>query len=594
VRADAPVVLQQNSPAANGRSTSAAPGVTPAFNLELPDALLGADPSELVAFRWNGGWEQIPVQVDEREMMTLNRIYGGAFPSCGDPCYAPPGTAESEARVRHLNYTDPSTWVGPDSDPTLDRDDEVALMARDAGGRAGSELAPAGVDPASAVEVRISDPLRGGEGYAYLFESTGGLDQSAGRTYVDYDFNLANGPYKTGAYSRTFAANRTEENGNSIRFGSRPEASEVRTENYVRRFQDRWVDNDLEVHRGAATGVDILDRHDAHFDTLDATCVRTQATYRAGEGAFVVNKSGPVRALRDFIGANSGPHVQRQHVFYDGKEVINTYLRVHAVPGVTDFFDYSTAGRGLRYSSGIQTIGTVNSRLSIDGIQDPFVPFAGSSGMDGFETVDGPQGGLSMVQKFVTNNADPTYHGVYRDLGTAKTCTGDGQILGASGPQGNSAFENTDEAASASAKHLFYQRTIYYEAPGQADGPARLAEEQQGLELAATPIALRAAPENQAPTASFDVAPGSPRPGKPVSFTSTSTDADGTIASHEWDLDGDGAFDDAIGQRATRSYDTGQYTVSLRVTDDDGASSQTTRSIRVCPDRGGPKGICKA
>src|SRR5688572_1952369 len=68
VRADAPVVLQQNTPAANGRATSAAPGVAPAFNLELPDALLGADPSKLVAFRWNGGWEQVPVQVDEREM----------------------------------------------------------------------------------------------------------------------------------------------------------------------------------------------------------------------------------------------------------------------------------------------------------------------------------------------------------------------------------------------------------------------------------------------------------------------------------------------------------------------------------------------
>jgi PKD repeat protein len=199
-----------------------------------------------------------------------------------------------------------------------------------------------------------------------------------------------------------------------------------------------------------------------------------------------------------------------------------------------------------------------------------------------------------MVQKFVTNNIDPTYHGVYRDYGSSgNTCTGDDQILGASGPQGNSAFENTDEAASASAKHLFYQRTIYYEAPGQADGPARLAEEQQGLELAAAPIALRAAPANQAPTASFDVSPASPRPGKPVTFTSTSGDADGTIASHEWDLDGDGAFDDASGPRATRAYDTGAYSVSLRVTDDDGASSQATRSIRVCPERGGPRGVCK-
>ena len=595
-RAEAPIVLQQNQPATNGRATSPSPTVAPAFNLELPSQLLGIAPADLVAFRWNGSWEQVPVQVDEREMMTLNRIYNGGYPGCSDPCYNPPTTAVSQQRVTHLNYTDPETWVGPDSDPTLDRDDEVALMARDAGGRTSTEFAPSGVDPDSAVEVKVTDPLYGGEGYVYLFESTGGLDPAAGKRYVSYDFQLANGPYKSGAYSdRTFAT-RALENGNSMRYGPRPETSEVRTENYVRRFRDRWLDDDLEVHRGAATGVDILDRHDAQFDTLDASCVRTQATYRAGEGAFVVNKSGPVRALRDFIGANSGPHVQRQHVFYDAKEVINTFLRVHAVPGVTDFFDYSDAGIGLTYSSGIEGIGPVNLGLKIDGVPDPFVPFGGTSGVDGWETVDGPQGGLTMPQRFVTDNVDPSYHGNYRDgVGIGRTCNGDGKLLGASGPQGNSAFESTDEAAGTS-KHLFYERAIYYEEPGQANGPKRLAEEHNPLQLTAAPIALRAEPEvvNQAPTASFTVTPSVPRPAQAASFTSTSTDGDGTVTSHEWDLDGDGAFDDASGAQVSHTFaEAGIYTVSLRATDDDGAVAAITRSVKVCPARGGPK-FCKS
>ena len=216
-------MLQQNEPASNGRATSASPATPPAFNLALPDELIGVAPSNVVAFRWDGGWSQVPVQVDEREMMTLNRIYNGGYPGCSDPCYNPPTTAASQALVRHLNYTDGGTWVGPDTDPTLDRDDEVALMARDAGGRASTEFAPSGVDPASAVEVKIADPLDGGEGYVYLFESTGGLDPSAGASYVQYDFNLANGPYKEGAYaSRTFPT-RAEENGNSMRYGPRPE-----------------------------------------------------------------------------------------------------------------------------------------------------------------------------------------------------------------------------------------------------------------------------------------------------------------------------------------------------------------------------------
>ncbi len=38
-------------------------------------------------------------------------------------------------------------------------------------------------------------------------------------------------------------------------------------------------------------------------------------TFSAAEGAFIVNKSGPVRALRAYIGANSGPYTGRLHVF---------------------------------------------------------------------------------------------------------------------------------------------------------------------------------------------------------------------------------------------------------------------------------------
>jgi hypothetical protein len=34
-------------------------------------------------------------------------------------------------------------------------------------------------------------------------------------------------------------------------------------------------------------------------------------------------------------------------------------------------------------------------------------------------------------------------------------------------------------------------------------------------------------------------------------------------------------------------------TFALRVTDDDGASAETTRSIAVCPSKGGPK-ACKS
>ncbi|MDX6585530.1 MAG: hypothetical protein QOI31_3 [Solirubrobacterales bacterium] len=570
-RPDEPIVIQQTQPAANG-------GATGARNVDLPASLLGIAPENLIAFSWDGAWQQIPVQVDEREVMDLNRIYGPGYPSCSDPCYSKPPNG-----AVHIEYNDPDTWVGPDSNPLLDANDEVALMAHDAGGKTTSPYAPAGVDPASGVETKITDPLNSGdEGYVYLFIDGGGLDPGAGANYVDYDFSLDGGKtYKdpTGPYKVTGTT------APSMARGPRPEHSVVNTANYTRGFSDRWVDNEVRVHRGGASNADILDRHDAQFDNADLSCVRTQETYRSGEGAFVTNKQGPVRAIRDFVGANSGPHVQRQHIFYDAKEAINTYLRVHPVPGVTDFFDYSAAGVGLTYKNSANTAG-----VTIDGTPDALVPFTGATGLDGWETVNGPQGGLSMPQSFVTNNSDPSYHGNYRDgnLLNQDLCTGDNQLYGASGPQGNSAFENTDEASRGSYggtfKNLYYKRAIFYEAPGQADGAKRLAEEQNPLHLAFSSAGLIAEPPNLPPTASFTFTPGSPTTGDTVDLTSTSVDGDGTIAAADtrWDLDDDGEFDDATGLTASTSFATaGPHEVWLEVTDDDDAVDTTFRTVNV-------------
>jgi plastocyanin len=70
--------------------------------------------------------------------------------------------------------------------------------------------------------------------------------------------------------------------------------------------------------------------------------------------------------------------------------------------------------------------------------------------------------------------------------------------------------------------------------------------------------------------------------GTTVTFTSTSSDQDGRIVAQAWDLDDDGAYDDATGSTATRTFPApGKYTVRLKVTDDDGASRTTWRTITV-------------
>ena len=267
-----------------------------------------------------------------------------------------------------------------------------------------------------------------------------------------------------------------------MNFGPRPETSFVETDNYRRGFTDRWYDNELRILRGGATGVDILDRHDDQFDALDSSCVRTQDTFRHGEGAFVANTDGPVRAIRDFIGANSGPHVQRQHVFYAGVEQINTFLRVHPIPGVYDFFDYSEAGVGLTYENGVMTPGAWSRARRPAGCRSTASPTRSRAPAPRRSTASSRWTGLREGCR-CRNDCSPTtpipaYRLVYRDgaVPGQNPCTGDDdELYGASGPQLNSAINNTDEAGrvmwgGGQYSNLFYQRSIYYEAPGTADG----------------------------------------------------------------------------------------------------------------------------
>lgn len=94
--------------------------------------------------------------------------------------------------------------------------------------------------------------------------------------------------------------------------------------------------------------------------------------------------------------------------------------------------------------------------------------------------------------------------------------------------------------------------------------------------------------ENLPPFAAFEFSPAKPRAGEEVTFTSTSTDPDGTIAAHEWDLDDDGEFDDAGAETASRAFSApGPHRVSLRVTDDRVATDVVTRRVRVRGPRGG-------
>ncbi len=88
-------------------------------------------------------------------------------------------------------------------------------------------------------------------------------------------------------------------------------------------------------------------------------------------------------------------------------------------------------------------------------------------------------------------------------------------------------------------------------------------------------------PVNAPPTANFSFTTS----GLTATFTNTSTDSDGTIASSAWNF-GDSTTSTASNPSKTYAA-AGTYTVTLTVTDNGGATNTTTRSVTVSSGGGG-------
>jgi hypothetical protein len=87
---------------------------------------------------------------------------------------------------------------------------------------------------------------------------------------------------------------------------------------------------------------------------------------------------------------------------------------------------------------------------------------------------------------------------------------------------------------------------------------------------------------NQRPDASFHFSPEDPRAEAPVQFLSSSCDPDGELVRQAWDLDGDGAYDDAEGPVVTQTFsESGAHEVGLEVTARGGATDTQRRTVMV-------------
>jgi hypothetical protein len=412
-------------------------------------ALVGAAPEAVVAFRHtlvgdDPVWVQIPVQVDQR------KVVGFGTQPANNTTAGVTGTVygSGSAGPTALQYADPNTFVGADTDPNVDADDEIVFMVADGGGKARPDdrSSPAGVVAGSGVAVQFDDPLGADQrGWVYLFRSAGGLDPAAGQDYVDYDFTLTSGSYKT-TYKRADGPN--------------PETSRVITPSYRIDFTDRWFETSWKVLVAGASGADVLDGHKNQFAL--STCGRSNATFADAEGAFVANIDGPVRAIRSYVGANSGPRTQRTHLMYRDHEQVLTDLRVHEIPGIMDYIDYSEEAVGMTYRSS-----TTPAGVRIDGAADVV-----STDVPTWEAVSGSQGMVLSHNEF-TSSAPGLEAGTrqfYRDAAfpTEQQCWGDGYFLGASGAHIQTTIPDTDPTSAGFATLQGRRSTWFGAAPADS------------------------------------------------------------------------------------------------------------------------------
>lgn len=429
--------------------------------------LNGADPGRVVAYKWNGSWVQVPVQIDERHVVSARSLYPKAAPAYVNNI----STFDVEV------YADAKTRSGADADASFDADDELVFMGGDTGKPApkGAPV-PIGVVASSASRVDVADPVGGGSAQLYLFRSSSTFNLSVSKDYVQYEFkalNLTDGQTLIDDYGFSNSNN--------------PEDSTVTTDNYELHSTDRWNEDELKIKVGGASGADFLDREAVSAGGL-GKCSRSEYTFSGNwdrgsdndEGTYVAIKDGPVRAIRSYMGANSGPYVQDDHLYYSDREDRSINVRVHPIPEMFVWTDYSDAAVGMTYRDQKNPAG-----VSIDGNPDSLVPTQHSDVEGGkylWQQVAGSHGTVtSMVvaktaQMKDTDEGKYSFGGYYLDDTSPSSasgdrerqCGGDMKAYGASGFGINGMFPNTDPILGTTAepeRKLSVDRVRYFGAP---------------------------------------------------------------------------------------------------------------------------------
>jgi len=391
-----------------------------------PDARPGVPVDQVVAYRWDGAWVEIPVQVDEMYFYCLANpksnpgVGFGAYSGTDkELTYAWDVEAWKKTAGQCSKDYPPGAGPTPDPVPTLDDDDEIVFMARDAGAQAPLGTLPPS-DTSSGQAVAITDPLDPGSvKFVYLYLRAGGSSFNTSNGYVSYvrDANADewidkcsfrdDSPEKLGTSNTTYGPNlsgtvcRTVSGApggcpNVADGTPRPSTDRfardgvtVSTDTYQWHASGRWMIRSLQVAKPGQPGVygpDLIDRWKgrAFQQSPDSTISLVgfedeQVNWEAND-ILMGERAGPVRAIREIWGADSGTNVTNLESFYRDAITYHYHVRVHPIPpdGLYTSWDYN---RGVvsKYYNRIKTDG-----VDIDGVNDDTGNVDGVFGMPAY------------------------------------------------------------------------------------------------------------------------------------------------------------------------------------------------------------------
>jgi hypothetical protein len=474
----------------------------------LPTARTGTPVDEVVAYAWTGSrWREVPVQVDERfpyflanarsdfafysgTDQELTYAWGPTRHTVGEEAwkkvfgtctarYARSAAEAQKAVAAHVVSLGPqetlADYTRAMADPVagVDDDDEIALQARDAG-----QQAPPGTTPpkgaTSGQAVAVVDPLDPtGTRYLYLFRKPGGSSFSARTSPVqmtrtaDADRwldrkSFAEGSTEALGISNTGYGPNTP--GTVCDRGARTarvstdrfprDAVVVSTPTYRVTATGRWMVRGFQVRHpsGKRYGPDLIDRwkgrafQQSPDSTISLVGFEDEQVNWEANSALLGWRQGPVRAIREVWGADSGTNVTKTETYYRDADTYRYHVRVHPIPpdGLYTSWDYNK-GVAARYYNLVKPQG-----VAIDGVNDdvgqvdqlpngdpaffdgPDPSFDIPSAVDRPEEVagKGSAGGLVYVFEFkgATSLTNPLVVPYYRDDACLDDGTGDDPV----------------------------------------------------------------------------------------------------------------------------------------------------------------------